>query len=576
MPQPITNLNVGAKIKFGSLYNQPIVWLVAAKNHTGYPSGAITLVTERIIKIMCWDAKEPSNSNSDRRDYGNNRYIYSNIRKWLNSKAGAGQWYEPQNAADAPPTEANVWNNYNPYDQQAGFLNAFSENERNAILETTLTVVKSYTDGGGSETFQDKVFLLSTTEVGLANESGIAEGSRLDLFTTDNSSRLCYPTAAAISNNSYSNSSLAVDKPCYWWLRTPYASNAHGVRGVTSDGSLGIYSYAYNGSRGLRPALNLPSSILVSDTTDADGCYTVVWNAPPTKPSSITVPAEVIGGEQALIKWGASTDPDGNLAGYRLERKVDNGAFTQIAQTNVNTRQYTDDIQWGWNTVRYRVKAYDTNEAESDYETSGLITVINNRPPAISGEDGDLGTKNEGFSQNYTITDADDGAVVTVVEKLDGKEIRTYTATLGATNTFDITGDRWVKLLNGPHTMTITATDQLGASVTRTWTFTKSVTSIEFTLTNPLPADDMPTKCIINITGSLPLGSELTVEVCNNGNDEEPTWEDITQKVLGNQKHFFQNTTKTAEEWGFNLRVKLERGTATGLVAISSIGGNFE
>ncbi|CDG37264.1 hypothetical protein CTHBC1_2681 [Acetivibrio thermocellus BC1] len=575
MPQPITNLSVGAKIKFGSIYNQPIVWLVAAKNHAGYPSGAITLVTERIIKLMCVDAKEPSNSNSDRRNYGNNRYIHSNIRKWLNSKAGAGQWYEPQHAADAPPTEANVWNNHNPYDQQAGFLNAFSENERNAILDTTLTAVKSSIDGGGSETFQDKVFLLSTTEVGLANESGIAEGSRLDLFTTDNSSRLCYPTAAAISNNSYSNSSLAVNKPWYWWLRTPYASSAHGVRSVYSNGSLTHY-LANNGSGGLRPALNLSSSILVSDTTDEDGCYTVVWNAPPTKPSSITVPAEVIGGEQALIKWGASTDPDGNLAGYRLERKVDNGAFTQIAQTNVNTRQYTDDIQWGWNTVRYRVKAYDTNEAESDYETSNPITVINNRPPVISGEDGDLGTKNEGFGQSYTVTDPDAGAVVTVVEKLDGKEIRTYTATLGATNTFDITGDRWVKLLNGPHTMTITATDQLGASVTRTWTFTKSVTSIEFTLTNPLPADDMPTKCIINITGSLPLGSELTVEVCNNGNDEEPTWEDITQKVLDNQKHFFQNTTKTAEEWGFNLRVKLERGTATGLVAISSIGGNFE
>jgi len=568
-------LNVGAKIKFGSLYNQPIVWLVAAKNHTGYPSGAITLVTERIIKIMCWDAKEPSNSNSDRRDYGNNRYIYSNIRKWLNSEAGAGQWYEAQHPADAPPSAANVWSNHNPYDQQAGFLNAFSENERNAILETTLTVVKSSTDGGGSETFQDKVFLLSTTEVGLANESGIAEGSRLALFTTENSSRLCYPTADAVSNSTYTSSSLNTGQPWWWWLRTPYASNARYVRSVGSDGSLDN-SGAYGGYWGLRPALNLPSSILVSDTTDSDGCYTVVWNEPPTKPSSITVPAEAIGGEQILIQWGASTDPDGNLAGYRLERSVDGGAFTQVAQTNVNTRQYTDTIEWGWNTVRYRVKAYDTNEAESDYETSQIITVINNRPPVISGEDGDLGTKNEGFSQSYTVTDPDDGAVVTVTEKLDGKEIRTYTATIGATNTFDITGDRWIKLLNGLHTITITATDQLGASVTRTWTFTKSVTYIEFTLSNPLPADDMPTKCIVNLTGSLPLGSELTVEVCNNGNDEEPTWEDITHKVLSNQKHFFQNTTKTAEEWGFNLRVRLERGTATGLVAISSIGGNFE
>ena len=280
MAQFLSNLPVGAKVKFGSIYNQPIVWLVAAKNHAGYPSGAITLVTERIIKLMCVDAKEPSNSNRGRKDYGNNRHIHSNILQWLNSPAGAGQWYQPQHAADAPPSSANVWNKHNPYDQQAGFLNAFSANEREAILETTLTVVKSTTDGGGSETFKSKVFLLSTTEVGLANESGIAEGSRLAMFTTDNGSRLCYPTAAAVANSDYSSSSLAVDKAWFWWLRTPYASDAHHVRDVYSDGSLDN-SHACNGHGGLRPALNLPSSILVSDTTDADGCYTIILWTPP-------------------------------------------------------------------------------------------------------------------------------------------------------------------------------------------------------------------------------------------------------------------------------------------------------
>ena len=39
------------------------------------------------------------------------------------------------------------------------------------------------------------MFLASTTEVGLANENGIAEGSRLALFSND-ASRVAYPTAA--------------------------------------------------------------------------------------------------------------------------------------------------------------------------------------------------------------------------------------------------------------------------------------------------------------------------------------------------------------------------------------------
>ena len=59
------------------------------------------------------------------------------------------------------------------------------------LMETTLTVVKSSTDGGSYETFKAKMFLASTTEVGLANENGIAEGSRLALFSND-ASRVAY------------------------------------------------------------------------------------------------------------------------------------------------------------------------------------------------------------------------------------------------------------------------------------------------------------------------------------------------------------------------------------------------
>ena len=56
---------------------------MADKNHAGYPSNSVTLVTNQIIKMLCFDATEPSNGNSDRCNYGNNRYIYSNLRQWL-------------------------------------------------------------------------------------------------------------------------------------------------------------------------------------------------------------------------------------------------------------------------------------------------------------------------------------------------------------------------------------------------------------------------------------------------------------------------------------------------------------
>ena len=120
-------------------------------------SDRVGLVTERIISLKCFDAKEPSNSNSDRRNYGNNRAAVANLLQWLNSAAGAGQWYSAQHSADAPPNNANVWSNYNEYEAEAGFLHGFEQDFRDALLNDTITVAKSSTDGGGSEQITRKV-----------------------------------------------------------------------------------------------------------------------------------------------------------------------------------------------------------------------------------------------------------------------------------------------------------------------------------------------------------------------------------------------------------------------------------
>ncbi len=209
-------------MKFGTIHGKPIVWLVADKNHTGYPSNSVTLVTNQIIKMLCFDAKESANSNSDRRSYGNNRYIYSNLRQWLNSAAAAGAWYTAQHSADAAPTSGNVWSGYNAYDGLAGFLNAFTADERAALLDTTITVGKSSTDGGGTETCTDKIFPLSCTEVGLSGDHTC--GSKLAIFS-DNSSRIATVTAECVANSNY-NSNPAANAAWYYWLRDAYAGSA--------------------------------------------------------------------------------------------------------------------------------------------------------------------------------------------------------------------------------------------------------------------------------------------------------------------------------------------------------------
>ena len=177
MSQSISKLAVGAKIEvpvlpaYQSRFGAKIVFKIADKNHAGYPSNSVTLITEKIIQLMCSDAKEASNSNSDRKSYGNNRHIHSNLLQWLNSNATAGNWYSAKHSADAPPTNANVYQNYNEYDAWAGFLAMLDTKFVAELMNTTLTVVKSSTDGGSYETLPQKCFLRLQRKWGLRTKT---------------------------------------------------------------------------------------------------------------------------------------------------------------------------------------------------------------------------------------------------------------------------------------------------------------------------------------------------------------------------------------------------------------------
>lgn len=579
MSKTLGSLSVGAKIEvpvlsaYQSRFGSKIVFKIADKNHSGYPSNSVTLITEKIIQNMASDAKEPSNSNSDRKNYGNNRHIYSNLLQWLNSNAAAGAWYSAKHSADQAPTTKNTHVTYNPYTSWAGFLAMLDPKFVAELLTTTLTVVKSTTDGGSYETFTAKMFLASTTEVGLANENSIAEGSLLALFSND-ASRVAYPTAQCVNNaDGYTNSDFATSKGWYWWLRTPLSSNAYNVRIVISDGSLNGIN-AFSGSIGVRPLCNLKSSILVSDSPNSDGNYTVIYNSAPSAPPSITAPATCYSGQNINISCAAATDPDGDALTYCFERSYNSGAWTQVQASE--SRTFTEAVSTAWNTLKYRVRAKDSYGNYSAYTTSGDIAVIHNQPPVISGSNADLGIKRADFTYQYSVTDPDND-VVNVVEKIDGKTIATKNAiTLGATQTLSVSGNTFTALTNAQHTITITATDSAGNSAVRTLTFTKSIAGFIITLSAPMEADSQPTRANIKVTRDIPAGGTFKVEVTNNPFDASPVWEDCTNAVVQGVAHVFENKINTAAQYGMNIRVTVERGDALTACWVSGIGGNFE
>jgi hypothetical protein len=209
-------------------------------------------------------------------------------------------------------------------------------------------------------------------------------------------------------------------------------------------------------------------------------------------------------------------------------------------------------------------------------DVDGCFTILWNQPPVISSADGSLGVKNGAFTFPYTVTDPD-GDVVSVTEAINGEKIRVYNPTLGQPQNMEVAGADWVKLPNGNHTLTITATDPLNKTV-RTMIFTKSIDSCGFTLAQDkvMQSIDRPARMIIDVFREVAAGAVFSMEVCNNGNDAVPTWEDATTAAIAGLAYVFKNEQKTADAWGVNIRVRLERNNAVGNCRIYSAGGFIE
>lgn len=540
------------------------------------------------------------------------------------------------------------------------FLNLIDANIRAQIKQAKIPYRPgsgtSQSVNSGANGLSAKIFLLSDREVGYTqsnvNQYIVNDGAKLSYFQDGNG------TTEKIAKLNGSAT--------HWWLRSPFTGGSAYAWSVSSDGGANYGGYC-TGACGVRPALILPSTLLVSDdgsvntntapstpgsitvpgsinggdsitvswgassdaennlegyelersvnggsswsnvykgnarsTTntvpfgtesvmyrvrayDSQGLYssyktsnqvTVVNNNAPSAPASITVPVTVLGGAALTVTWGAASDSDGNLSGYALERQVDGGAWSEINRGTALS--FNDTITKGWASVAYRVRAYDTAGAYSGYATSPARTVNNNTAPAITSSatnGSDLGVKNGGFTVSYSVSDADNDAV-TVTETIDGAKKREFSATLGGSNSFAVTGETFMKLLNGKHTLSITANDGQ-ATASHSVTFTKEVTGASITLDEPMTADAPITICVLSVIGFVPADAHFTVEVTNNALDDAPVWEDCTSEVKTGANHIFTNKT-ASKGAAFNFRITAERGASGEGGYITSVQGGFQ
>ena len=248
-------LQLGDKITFGTYLGQPIAWRVLTLSEDGQQA---LVVAADILTFKAYDAAESGQFNYyegefyviagrdalstelQRQIRGDNCWRDSNIRTWLNSAK------ENVTYSDQAPNSKAMADQTNGYDAEPGFLNGFSEAERNAILTT-----KVETNG---VTTEDKVFLLSKEELSLLEAADVT--------------KYPVPTADAIAADRsgwYQLYSLDYGvQDHYWWLRDGEASPTNACEGYVvgnsyAEGEILSKSVGLEGF-GIRPAMMIDLS----------------------------------------------------------------------------------------------------------------------------------------------------------------------------------------------------------------------------------------------------------------------------------------------------------------------------
>ena len=264
------------------------------------------------------------------------------------------------------------------------FLNLFESNIRDVIKQVKIPYRKNGGSGGtdqsGANGLSAKIFLLSGYEVGWTTSDYSyfpVDGAKLSYFesgtgTSANNKRIANLNGSAAS----------------WWLRSPDTNDTFNVWVVYSDGGCN-----YNGaslSSGIRPALILPSTLLVSD----DG--TVSTNTPPTITSTSGASGVNLGSKTAAFSFKYTpNDSDGDkltvtekLDGVVKKTRTNVTSGTQLTFECASTAAEFQKILNGTHTITIEVSDGKASATFTATFTKAVhkATITLKTPLAVSGD----------------------------------------------------------------------------------------------------------------------------------------------------------------------------------------------
>ena len=301
MAQSIKNISIGSKIKDSNGNS----FIVIARNH--YSSNEVTLMSETVVGQM--KMSQYSNPQID--------YSTTDVAHYLNNE----------------------------------YLNSLDTNLSKAIKVTKVSYKDAISSTQSiSKTVDTKVFIFSSTEVGLVNGT---DGSSIDYVAN--------------------NRQTIFKEEC--WTRTEYIINSNSWFDLVFDRY--IYTNIANEYGGVLPVFNVDNSLLVSDDV-TNGYYSFIFNEPPVIQNINNIVGNY--GLTTNISYVATDNDDSELAHYI---SFDNGTKWQEIKPTRSGNIYTYSHVFNELNIYYcRVKVVDS--AKNEVVSNAFTITVNAVAPTVN------------------------------------------------------------------------------------------------------------------------------------------------------------------------------------------------
>ncbi|MFQ9967288.1 MAG: hypothetical protein ACLRU4_03505 [Peptoniphilus sp.] len=294
---------------------------------------------------------------------------------------------------------------------------------------------------------------------------------------------------------------------------------------------------------------------------DYSGSYWYVYEGIANQEPTISGQDEDWGGYKQAFKRYYSVD-DGD-SGQQLNVVVTLNGVT-ISTVNNATRKsdYPIDID---DSKFNALTLNEQNTIEITVTDSSGATAVRrytfkriNTAPVVTMTNAHYGEQNKPFTINFEAADPD-GDEITAKLFIDDVQIKDF-GTIKGKQSVTIPKIDFAKIPNGEHKIRVEAKDSYNAVGAGYADFSKNLTYAWYRLKKEL--SEQPSAVIVNPLSEVAPGAKMTIKVCSNVMDAQPTWETVPEELYG-QKYNFRNTSKTSAKWGVGVEIRIDKEKAT-------------